>query len=287
MVAAKIIFIDDNEKYYIPEKFHDSLGMAWYAPFITVLAKRYEAMQEVCQESSTKNGLDVYFGDFGKSFFDWIDAERRQFVDGRLDKGFLPILQKHKKEFNMALEVGCGSGILANALAKRNPNATIIGIDYADESLRKAKLHAKNENLKNVEYYGHDITSLPVEWTNRFDLVLMFDFLHDTSDPVKCVSEMKRVLMKDGLLVIADPNISSYQKKNEGNVLASAFYSISLFNCLPNSLSKKPEAGLGIGWGFENERDFLISQNLEILETYDFTINEHSVLFACKKIENV
>ncbi|KAJ8302205.1 hypothetical protein KUTeg_021192 [Tegillarca granosa] len=169
---------------------------------------------------------------------------------------------------------------------KWNPNATIIDIDYADKSLRKAKLHAKNENLKNVEDYGHDVTSLPVEWTNTFDPVLMFDFLHDTSDPVKCVSEMKRVLMKDGLLIIADPNISSYQEKNEGNFLASAFYSISLFNCLPNSLCKKAENGLGIGWGFENEKDFLISQNLEILETYDFTINEHSVLFACKKIEN-
>lgn len=285
MVAAKIVFIDDDDKYHIPKKYHDTMGMAWYAPFLPVFAKRVDAIREVSQEGSSHSGLDVYFGDFGTAFYNCIDGERGAFVDERLDKGLLPILQKHQKEFNMALEVGCGSGILANALAKRNPKSTIIGIDFSDESLRLARLHAKDENIKNVEYYGHDITSLPEEWTGKFDLVLMFDFLHDSPDPVKSVSEMKRVLMKDGLLIIVDPKISSSQKENIGNPLSSAFYSISLFNCLPNSLSKKPTAGLGIGWGFENEKDFLISQNLKILETYDFTINEHSALFACKKMD--
>lgn len=47
MVAAKIVFMEGEDKYYIPEKYRDCLVSARYAPFLSIMAKRDDVIESL------------------------------------------------------------------------------------------------------------------------------------------------------------------------------------------------------------------------------------------------
>ena len=50
------------------------------------------------------------------------------------------------------------------------------------------------KNLTNVTYEVQDATKLPQEWTEKFDVVLCYDVIHDLGRPDLGVMELSRVL---------------------------------------------------------------------------------------------
>ena len=77
-----------------------------------------------------------------------------------------------------------------------------------------------------------------------FDLVTMFDCLHDLGDPVGAARYVRSSLAADGTWMIVEPSASD---RVEGNLhpIGRAFYGASTFLCTPNSLSQ--EVGLALG----------------------------------------
>ena len=77
-----------------------------------------------------------------------------------------------------------------------------------------------------------------------FDLVCMFDSLHDLGDPVAAVARARAALAPGGALMIVEPQASDRVEGNF-NPLGRAFYSASTLICTPCSLSQ--ETGLVLG----------------------------------------
>jgi len=93
------------------------------------------------------------------------------------------------------LDVGCGGGFLSNYLATQGH--TVIGLDFAWDALKVARLH---DATGRVEYIEGDAYRLPFP-DGRFDAVCSMDFLEHVEDPELAIREAARVLAPGGLFV--------------------------------------------------------------------------------------
>jgi 2-polyprenyl-6-hydroxyphenyl methylase/3-demethylubiquinone-9 3-methyltransferase len=83
------------------------------------------------------------------------------------------------------LDVGCGGGILAEAMARRA--AAVIGIDLAARPLGVARLHALEAGVANVEYREIAAETLAAERPAGFDIVTCMEMLEHVPDPASTV----------------------------------------------------------------------------------------------------
>jgi 2-polyprenyl-6-hydroxyphenyl methylase / 3-demethylubiquinone-9 3-methyltransferase len=93
------------------------------------------------------------------------------------------------------LDVGCGGGILAEAMARRA--AGVLGIDLAAKPLGVARLHALEAQVGNVEYREIATESLAAEKPAAFDVVTCMEMLEHVPDPASVVRACA-VLVKPG-----------------------------------------------------------------------------------------
>ena len=84
------------------------------------------------------------------------------------------------------LDVGCGGGILADAMARRG--AQVLGIDLATKALRVAQLHALEAGTRDVEYREVAVETLAAESPSSFDIVTCMEMLEHVPDPASIVS---------------------------------------------------------------------------------------------------
>lgn len=109
-----------------------------------------------------------------------------------------------KKHPNAILDLATGTGDLAIALTKRNPQAHIIGMDISEKMLDigKAKV-AKRKMESQIELCPGDAASLPFE-DNRFDVVTVAFGVRNFENLDKSLSEIHRVLKRGGHIVILE-----------------------------------------------------------------------------------
>lgn len=93
------------------------------------------------------------------------------------------------------LDVGCGGGILSEALA--GAGATVTGIDLADKSLSVAKLHLL-ESGKQVEYRKVAVEVLAEERPASYDVVTCMEMLEHVPDPAAVVAACTKLVKPNG-----------------------------------------------------------------------------------------
>jgi len=93
------------------------------------------------------------------------------------------------------LDVGCGGGILSEALA--GAGATVTGIDLADKSLSVAKLHLL-ESGKQVEYHKVAVEVLAEERPASYDVVTCMEMLEHVPDPAAVVAACAKLVKPNG-----------------------------------------------------------------------------------------
>ena len=81
------------------------------------------------------------------------------------------ISSKNTKKLEI-LDLGCGGGLVCEPLAKLGFNVT--GIDFVENNIKAAKLHASQNNLK-INYYVQDIDDLSLK--KKYDIIILFEFL--------------------------------------------------------------------------------------------------------------
>ena len=94
------------------------------------------------------------------------------------------------------LDVGCGGGILADALARRG--AQVLGIDLAIKSLKVAQLHALEAGTKGVKYREVSAEALAAEMPGQFDVVTCMEMLEHVPDPASIVQACATLVKPGG-----------------------------------------------------------------------------------------
>ena len=122
------------------------------------------------------------------------------------------------------LDVGCGGGILTEALARKG--ARVLGLDASESVIRVARQHARESGLE-IEYSVGSLEDFATENTNRFDVITCMELLEHVPDPEALLRSCVRLLRYNGHLVLAtiNRNLKSYL-----SAILSAEY---LFGLLP------------------------------------------------------
>src|SRR5207249_11613032 len=87
-----------------------------------------------------------------------------------------------------------------------------------------------------------------------YDLIAMFDCLHDMGDPVGAARHVKQALAADGTWLVVEP-IAGDKVEQNLNPVGRAYYAFSTFLCVPNSLSQEVGLALGAQAGESKIRD--------------------------------
>jgi 2-polyprenyl-6-hydroxyphenyl methylase/3-demethylubiquinone-9 3-methyltransferase len=101
------------------------------------------------------------------------------------------------------LDIGCGGGILAEALASRG--AKVSGIDLAEMSLKVAKLHLHESNL-DIDYQMVSAEEFATTHANSFDLITCLEMLEHVPDPASIVAAAASMLKPGGDLFFSTIN---------------------------------------------------------------------------------
>lgn len=110
-------------------------------------------------------------------------------------------LVPHRKPWMKILDIGCGPGSITVDFAKRVPSGSVTGVEYVADPLEGARAIAEADGVRNITFLTADILSLPFD-DNTFDIVHVHQVLQHIADPVKALSEMRRVA-RDGGIVAA------------------------------------------------------------------------------------
>ncbi len=94
------------------------------------------------------------------------------------------------------LDVGCGGGILTDAMARSGAQA--LGIDLATKSLKVAQLHALEAQTPNVSYREVAVESLAAEQPGSFDVVTCMEMLEHVPDPASIVRACAQLVKPGG-----------------------------------------------------------------------------------------
>jgi 2-polyprenyl-6-hydroxyphenyl methylase / 3-demethylubiquinone-9 3-methyltransferase len=95
------------------------------------------------------------------------------------------------------LDVGCGGGILAEAMARRGA-VSVLGIDLALKPLRVARLHAMEAGVENIDYREVAAETLADERPGAFDLVTCMEMLEHVPEPASVVRACARLVKPGG-----------------------------------------------------------------------------------------
>ena len=102
------------------------------------------------------------------------------------------------------LDVGCGGGILSDAMARAG--ATVTGIDLAGKSLKVAQLHALESQTPNVNYREISAEALAAETPAQFDVVTCMEMLEHVPDPASIVKACATLVKPGGWVFFSTLN---------------------------------------------------------------------------------
>jgi SAM-dependent methyltransferase len=139
-------------------------------------------------------------------------------------------------------DVGCGHGASTIVMAEAYPNSRFVGFDYHAPSIERARRLAAEAGVSDRASF--EIASAKDFPGENYDMVAIFDALHDMGDPVGASRHILRALAKDGTWMLVEPFAHDDLADNL-NPIGRMFYSASTMICTPASLSQ--EVGLGLG----------------------------------------
>ncbi len=102
------------------------------------------------------------------------------------------------------LDVGCGGGILAEAMAARADK--VLGIDLATKPLGVARLHAMESGVPNIEYREIAAEALAAECPASFDTVTCMEMLEHVPDPSSVVKACSQLVKPGGWVFFSTLN---------------------------------------------------------------------------------
>jgi ubiquinone/menaquinone biosynthesis C-methylase UbiE len=260
-------------------------------------------MEEDCCHSTTFNRIDQLEQNHVREFFNgssafWTQIYYRKDLFAIIHQQRLAIALRYVSELSLpnntrALEIGCGSGFMALALAKRG--FTVEVLDYSHKMIKVAQNNAMQTSLdKKIHLNIGDAHNLAFH-NQSFDLIIALGVTPWLYDVKKALNEIARVLVHGGYVILNadnlfrlnwlfDPRRSPFAKstrewlkkklsrvgsQNNRNVFQPHAYSIQKFNAYLHEANLKNVRNTNLGFG-----PFLLFPHIEFPDRIGVKINQ-------------
>jgi SAM-dependent methyltransferase len=195
-----------------------------------------------------RSGGGVPYAAYGQQMRRGIAAVNRPMFLHELASSWLPAVPDLDRRLRLApparvLDLGCGLGASSVALARAYPRALVLGVDLDQASVTQARVQAAEAGVADrVTFVVGDAAQ--VDRGAPFDLVTVFEALHDMGDPVTTLRTARALLAADGHVLVADERVAD-AFTTPGDPTERFMYGWSILHCLPATLAEHPVEATG------------------------------------------
>ena len=200
---------------------------------------------EPAVEACFRHGTGVRWGDSAGCLFCATGAFFRPGYVNNIAQSWIPALdgvEARLRSGAKVADVGCGVGFSTLLMAEAYPESRFVGYDFHEPSIEEARQHAQRHGLG--ERVRFEVAAAKDIAERDFDLVTMYDCLHDMGDPRGCAAHMRAILAPGGSWMIVEPIAGDSPAQNM-NPVGRLYYNASTMICVPTSLDQEVGEGLG------------------------------------------
>ncbi len=257
--SGYLTYDKSSGRYTLPPEqamvFADESSPVFMCGGFQVMQAMWSAIDRMSENFKSGGGLS--WGDQHPCLFEGTERFFKPAYLGNLISQWLPALQgvvpKLERGARIA-DVGCGVGASTIIMGQAFPKSRFTGFDSHPGSVELARKRALEAGVDNVKFEIADSTNFP---GNGYDLVAVFDCLHDMQDPVGAAKHARRALAHDGTFMIIEP-FANDTPENNHNPVGRVYYSASSMICVAHSLAHGGPA-LGAQAGEARLRDVVVS----------------------------
>lgn len=239
-----VALTDPDSPAYLPGIFQIALGSVLDSPRIGEVFRTGKGIGWHDHVSDVHDGCERFF---------------RPSYHANLLTSWLPALSGVVEKLDTGAsvaDVGCGHGSSTILMAEAFPRSIFMGSDCHAGSIDTARKRAADAGVG--ERARFDVATAAAYPGANFDLVTMFDCLHDMGDPVGAARHVLGSLAGDGTWMIVEPQAGDRVEDNL-NPIGRAYYAFSTLLCTPSSLSQEVGMALGAQAGEARIRDVVTS----------------------------
>jgi SAM-dependent methyltransferase len=239
-----------TRRYRLPaevaEVMTDADSLNYLAPLASLVASVGQTLPAVLEAFRTGGG--VPFEAYGEDLRNGIARINRPMFLHQLATEWVPALPDIEARLRATDEpahvadLGCGSGWSSIALSRAYPAAFVDGIDLDESSIAEARRNAAAAGVERVRFGCRDAGDPAL--AGRYDLVTLFETLHDMADPVAALRAAAALLAPGGAVLIGDEKVAETFTA-PGDELERFNYGWSALHCLPAGLTEPTSAGTG------------------------------------------
>jgi 2-polyprenyl-3-methyl-5-hydroxy-6-metoxy-1,4-benzoquinol methylase len=240
----------DERRFSLPaghdEVLLDATSLNYAAPLPRAVLASIRPVDAVAE--AFRSGGGVPYADYGEDLHESQAAFTRPLFENQLGKEWLPAVPEIHERLSSSeparvADVACGQGRSSIEIARAYPNAQVDGIDSDRASIEAARTNLEGSGVEDRVMF-HERNAADAGLAGRYDLVTIFEALHDMSYPVD-VLEAARGLLADGGLVFIGDERTEEEFTAPASEVERLFYGFSVFHCLPVGMVGKGAAGTG------------------------------------------
>ncbi len=210
-----------------------------------------------------ESGEGIPWGDKNVCCFCGTERFFRPLYEASLIEQWLPALDGVVEKLSQGArvaDVGCGHGRSTTLMASAYPASQFHGFDYHGPSIDHATNAAREANLEgNTAFAVADAQGFD---NLGYDLITIFDALHDMGDPVGIARYMRSTLRPGGTLMVVEPRANDTLEANSFPP-NQTMYAFSTLTCVPVSRSQPVGLALGAQAGPKRLTDVLLEAGFE------------------------
>jgi 2-polyprenyl-3-methyl-5-hydroxy-6-metoxy-1,4-benzoquinol methylase len=187
-----------------------------------------------------RRGQGLAWGDHHECLFCGTEKFFRPSYAANLVQHWIPSLDGVQAKLEAGATVadlGCGHGCSTIILANAFPKSQVIGFDNHAPSIEHARRMAAEQGLSNVRFEVATAQDFPGFDAGGYDLVAIFDALHDMGDPLGAARRVRRMLKHGGTWMIVEPAAADKLEENLHPV-GRVYYAFSTAVCVPSAMSQ-------------------------------------------------
>jgi ubiquinone/menaquinone biosynthesis C-methylase UbiE len=236
-------------RYRIPpghdEVLLDRDSVNYMSAFARMMVGMVEPLPAVLE--AFRSGKGVPYADYPADFVEGQgDMNRTQFVNLLASEWLaaMPDVDERLRSGSARVaDVACGTGWSSIAMAKGYPEVRVDGIDLDPASIEVARRAAESEGVTDrVDFMVRDAAD--PQLAGRYDLVTVFEAIHDMARPVDALRAMRGLLAEGGVALVADERVAD-EFTAPGDEVERVMYGWSILHCLPVGREEQPSAETG------------------------------------------